>query len=334
WCVLSECSVRIEKDGGIIVSNSVVIDGHGDVPTRVRVVTHVHSDHTVNLATSVRSSYRIFGTHITLSWLPVLGYSIGSSMSLSYGSRVKVGDIYVELVKSHHIPGTAQVLVESERGCRVLYSSDFKKPGVATPIVEADTLVVDAVYGRPSYVREFDDVIEVLLVDLVRQLLSEGSVYIYGYYGKINEVMELLRSGGIDAPFVLPPKVYMMTKKVESLGSRVGDYLLAGSREAEEVMRDGWYVYLDHTTRAQRRVPRGTNSVVLSGWEFEKPVRKLTTRTWHVAFSDHSDFRGLIYYVTQVRPSRVYVVKARSNGAEEFAAYLTKKLGIREVTVV
>ncbi|MEM1622703.1 MAG: MBL fold metallo-hydrolase RNA specificity domain-containing protein [Sulfolobales archaeon] len=330
---MSECSVRVEKDGAIIVSNSIVIDGHGDVPTRVRVVTHVHSDHTVNLASSVRNSYRILGTHVTLSWLPVLGHSVGNSTQLDYGSRVKVGDLCVELVKSHHIPGTAQVLVECEGGYRVLYSSDFKKPGVGTPIVEADTLVIDAVYGRPSYVREFDDVIEVLLIDLVRQLLSEGGVYIYGYYGKINEVMELLRGGGIDAPFVLPPRVYMMTKKVESLGGRVRDYLLAGSREAEEVMRDGWYVYLDHTTRAQRGVPRGANSIVLSGWEFEKPVKKLTTRTWHVAFSDHSDFRGLVYYVTQVRPSRVYVVRARSNGAEEFAAYLTEKLGVREVTV-
>ncbi|MEM2207959.1 MAG: MBL fold metallo-hydrolase RNA specificity domain-containing protein [Sulfolobales archaeon] len=332
--MLSECSVRIERDGAIVVSNSIVIDGHGDVSTRVRVVTHIHSDHTVNLASSLRNSYRILGTHVTLSWLPVLGYSIGSSIQLSYGSKVKIGSLDVELVKSHHIPGTAQVLVECEKGHRVLYSSDFKKPGDGTPIVEADTLVVDAVYGRPSYVRKFDDVIEVLLVDLVRQLLSEGGVYIYGYYGKINEVMELLRGSGVDAPFILPSKVYMMTKKAESLGSRVGDYLLAGSLEADEVVRNGWYVYLDHTTRAQHRVPRGANSVMLSGWEFEKPVRRLAARTWHVAFSDHSDFRGLIQYVTQVRPSRVYVVRARSNGAEEFATYLMEKLGIREVTVV
>lgn len=331
---MSKCRVDVERDGAIVVSGDVVIDGHSDVLTKSRIVTHIHSDHIVNLASSIRGSYRILGTQITLSWLSVLGYSIGNgSVLLDYGSRVKVGEVIVELIKSHHIPGTAQVLVECSDGHRVLYSSDFKKPGSSTPVVEADTLVIDAVYGRPHYVRRFDDAIEMLLVDLVKQLLSEGGVHIYGYYGKINEVMEILRGGGIDAPFVLPSKVYMMTKKVESFGNRVENYLLAGSREADEVMKSKWYVYLDHTTKAQVKTPRSANSIILSGWEFEKPVKKLTTRTWHVAFSDHSDFRGLVYYVTQVKPSRVHVVRARSNGAEEFAAYLSEKLGIREVTV-
>lgn len=331
---MKEHNVSIERNGAIVISGSVVIDGHKDVPTKTRVVTHIHSDHIVNLTSSMRHSYKIVGTQITLSWLPILGYSVSSnSVQLDYGSRIKVGEVFVELIKSRHIPGTAQVLVERDDGCRILYSSDFKKPGDSTPVVEADTLVIDAVYGRPSYVREFDDVIEVLLVDLVRQLLSEGGVHIYGYYGKINEVMEILRNGGIDTPFILPSKVYMMTKKAESLGSKVENYLLAGSREAGEVVRNKWYIYLDHTIKAQPRAPRGTNFIVLSGWEFEKPVKKIATRTWHVAFSDHSDFRGLINYVTQVRPSRVYVVRARSNGAEEFATYLSKKLGIREVTV-
>ncbi len=332
---MSECAVKIERDGAIVVSESVVIDGHGSVPTRLRVATHIHSDHIVNLGSSIRSSYRILGTQLTLSWLSVLGYPVDNcSTPLNYGSRVKVGDVSVELVKSYHIPGTAQVLVECADGRRVLYSSDFKRPGERTPVVEAETLVIDAVYGRPSYVREFDDEIEDILVDLVKQLLSEGGVHIYGYFGKINEVMELLRNGGVGAPFVLTPKVYMMTRKAESLGSRVGDYLLVGSREAEEVMRGGWYVYLDHMSRAGRRVRHRASSVVLSGWEFEKPVKKLAPRVWHVAFSDHSDFRGLVRYVTQVKPSRVYVVRIRSNGAEEFAAYLSERLGIREVRVV
>ena len=332
---MSKYPIIIERDGAIAISDSIVIDGHREVSGRLRVVTHIHSDHTVNLASSIRSSYRIVGTHITLSWLPVLGYPVGSnSVWLDYGSSIKVGSFRLELVRSHHIPGTAQVLLESEDGHRIVYSSDFKKPGRTTPVVEADVLVIDAVYGRPTYVREFDDVIEDLLVDLVKQLLSQGGVHIYGYYGKINEVMDLLRGSGVDAPFVVPQKVYMMTKKVEALGIRVRDYLLAGSEEAEQVLRDGWYIYLDHTSRASSRTPRGASSILLSGWEFEKPIKRVAPRTWHVAFSDHSDFRGLVRYVSGVRPRAVYVVRARSNGAEEFASYLSKNLGIRDVVAL
>ncbi|MCS7099155.1 MAG: MBL fold metallo-hydrolase, partial [Sulfolobales archaeon] len=175
---MSERRIYIDSSGAISILDEVVIDGHRSVSSRARVVTHIHSDHIVNLMPSIGSSYRLIGTHVTLSWLPVLGYPVmASSIYLSYGTRIKVGSVRLELVKSHHIPGTAQVLAELEDGYRVLYSSDFKKPGESTPLVEADTLIIDAVYGRPSYVRRFDDVIEDLLVDLVRQLLSESSVH-------------------------------------------------------------------------------------------------------------------------------------------------------------
>jgi len=325
--------VVVGSDGGITVAGSVVIDGHGPASQRVRVVTHIHSDHTVNLYESIRNSYRIVATQLTLSWLQVFGYSVVNSISLEAGDSIKFEDLRLRFLRSVHIPGTVQVLVETDDGTRVLYSSDFKKPGEGTPIEEADVLVIDAVYGRPNYVREFDDYIEHLLVDLVKQLLTVGGVRIYGYYGKVNEVMSILRQGGIDAPFVLAPKVYMMTKKAESLGIRVGDYVLAGSRESQEVIRSGWYVYLDHSSRATPG-SRDASTLILSGWEFRSPIRRISGRTWHVAFSDHSDFRGLVKYVSSVRPRRLYVVKARSSGAEEFASYVAKNLGIQEIRVV
>jgi len=326
-------SVVIGSDGGITIAGSVVIDGHSHVSQRVRVVTHIHSDHTVNLHESIKGSYRIAATQLTLSWLQVFGYSVASPVSLEAGESIRLGDLRLRFLRSVHIPGTVQVLVETDDGNRVLYSSDFKKPGDETPVEEADVLVIDAVYGRPSYVREFDDYIEHLLVDLVKQLLAGGGVRIYGYYGKVNEVMSLLRQGGVDAPFVLAPKVYMMTKKAESLGFRFGDYLLAGSRESREVIRGRWYVYLDHSSRATPG-SRDVSTLILSGWEFRSPIRRVSGRTWHVAFSDHSDFRGLVRYVSGVRPRKLYVVKARSNGAEEFASYVAKNLGIQEVLVV
>lgn len=332
---MTENIISIEKDGAIVIANRIVIDGHSNVSDKVRIVTHVHSDHTVNLSTSIKSNYKLIGTQITLGWLPILGYPVNSnSLELNYGSRIRIGDLSLELIRSHHIPGTAQVLIECDDGSRILYSSDFKKPGMSTPLVDADTLIVDAVYGKPHYVRDFDNIIESLLVDFVKQLLSEGGVHIFGYYGKLNEVMSVLREGGINAPFVLPQKIYMMTRKVENFGLRISDYVLAGTKEANEIIRSKWYVYLDHTFRARFRLPNGASSIILSGWEFEKPIKRLGPRSWHVTFSDHADFNGLAYYVSQVNPRTVYIVKARSNGAEEFASYISEKLGVKKVFVM
>ena len=311
-----------------MVRDDAVIDGHVDgMP---RVVTHIHSDHIVGISRTISLGQAIIGTPLTVEWLNALGFRVPLSTTyrLSYGQRLKLGGGVIELVKAEHIPGTAQVIYEDAEGLRTVYTSDFKKPGVSTPIIEADVLVIDAVYGDPRYVRDFDDYIDDVLADLVRQLLSQGPVYIYGYYGKVQEVMQLLRSKGISAPFLLPHKQFLLTKVAERLGMYFGDYFHASSSEGREVMRGGWYVYLRHYGG---RVNGPGNHLVLSGWEFSRPFRMLGNRRWLVAFSDHADFNGLISYVKESKARLVVVNRFRSSGAGAFANYVRRKLGIDAV---
>ena len=258
-----------------------------------------------------------------------MGHKIPESLivRINYGDEFKVSDYVLKFIKSEHIPGTTQVQIELPSGEVAVYTSDFKKPGEKTPILKADYLVIDAVYGSPSFVREFDDYIEEVLVDLVKELLSRGPVYIYGYYGKIQEVMQLLREYGIDAPYLVTPRHYRLCKVAELFGMKFGDYVLSGTSEADDIMRDGWYVFFSHISRRFNGVVG--NHVILSGWEFRRPYRRLGSRRWLVAFSDHSDFRGLIKYVKESGAKEVLINTVRSTGAEEFRDYVIRKLGVK-----
>ncbi len=319
-------TVTINEHGGIKVSESVIIDGHEDgLP---RVVTHAHSDHTKYLGRSSRKSPMIVGTPITLEWLRVLGYKLSDAVlrPLNYGEilNFKSGKIYLE--KAFHIPGTAQVVFETENGLRIVYTSDFKKAGSLTPVINADILVMDAVYGNPAFKRDFDDYIDIVLVDLVKELLARGPVYIHGYHGKNQEVMMLLRSEGIEAPFVLDPKQYALTRAMENHGYTVRDYHCVGGEETDEIMRTGWFIYFTHFFKKSNGVGM---HVKLSGWEFRKPVRRIGSKWWLVAFSDHSDFQGLVDYVRLSKPREVIVNCERSTDGYLFARYVEKKLGVR-----
>ena len=95
-----------------------------------------------------------------------------------------IDNLKLKLIKAKHIPGSAQVEIEYE-GTRLTYTSDFKKPGSETPIIESDVLIMDAIYGRPEYVRDFDDLIEEILADFIKELLTKGPVYVYGYVGAV-----------------------------------------------------------------------------------------------------------------------------------------------------
>lgn len=319
--------IRINNHGGISLFKELIIDGHEDFMPRV--VTHIHSDHTVSIKKSLQNSPLIIGTPLTMEWLKLMGFRVpnNSSVPLDYGSSIRLDSGRLTLERAVHIPGTAQVVFDLDDGRRIVYTSDFKKPASGTPVINADVLIIDAVYGSPDYVREFDEYIDMILADLVRELLSSGPVYLYGYYGKIQEVMDVLRREGIDAPFVLPHKQYVLAKAAEGHGLNFGDYVHANSAEAHDIMRDGWFVYLTHITN--RRYNGLGNHEVLSGWEFSRPYKKIGKNKWLVAFSDHADFRGLVEYVENSSPDMVVVNRPRSTYSELFAEFIKEKLGIK-----
>lgn len=316
------------NDHGVISVSLVDIDGVED--GRIRIVTHAHSDHTVGLSKSANISEKIVATPLTLEWLPVLGHKLPRHklLPLDYGGEIRAGDLRITFYESAHIPGTAQVMIEFPDGATLAYTSDFKKPGEGTPILSPDVLVIDAVYGRPNYVREFDDIIDTILADAVRELLATGPVYLYGYHGKIQEVMEVLRREGVDAPFILQYKQYQLARIAERHGHRFGDYVLHGTDEAEDIIRDGWFIYFAHVNSKRRLNGVMGNHLILSGWEFSRPYKRIGRNKWLVAFSDHADFTGLLKYVGESRPKLLLVNSPRSTGGVEFAEYVRKKLGI------
>ena len=318
-------TLRILSDGGVKVGEKLIIDGHDRVP--YRIVTHIHSDHTIGLEKSIVSKSTLVATPLTMEWLKALGYNIrrNQELSLNYGEEVRIGNLTVTLQKTLHIPGSAQVVIDSSDG-RIVYTSDFKKPGIETPILSADILVIDAVYGRSDYVRSFDDTIDMILADLVKELLSQGPVYIYAYYGKVQEVMALLRDYDINAPFIVTQKNFRLCRIAERFGFKFGDYVLAGTPDSEDIIRDGWYVYFSHISR---RINGIGNHIVLSGWEFKYPYKRLGSKYWLVAFSDHADFKGLIRYIEDSKPRELIINRVRSVGAEDLANYVRKKLGIK-----
>ncbi|AEM38939.1 hypothetical protein Pyrfu_1071 [Pyrolobus fumarii 1A] len=322
----------VAESGAVVLGEGIVADGH--MPgALVRIVTHAHVDHLVGMRESLRETPFIAATPLTLEMLPELGYRIprAKQLPLAHHIETELMGYRVKLLPANHIPGAAQVLVEWEDGFRVGYTGDFKQPG--TPVMkDLDVLVIEATYGRPEHRRPWSMEIEYIFADLVRDLLVKGPVYIYAYHGKLQEAMRILREQGIDAPFIAPSKVYRIALIVKKHGIDVGEVLLAESREAKEVMRDGWYIYFTHMMNRRNGAPPTAQRVILSGWEFSGPYRQAGTRTWIVSLSDHADFDQLVEYVQEAKPKLVVVDAYREGSSEAFASYIRRHLGIPAVT--
>ncbi len=317
-----------------MLGNSVACDAYAE-NRPLRVVTHAHADHTGGLRWSLRECQKVVMTEATRDLIDVLegplGPRLNSIETLEYGKPLRFDGEQVTLFKAEHILGAAQVLVESEEGDRVGWTGDFKFDG--TPVLECETLVVESTYGSPMCRRSFDVDVRKLLVHMVEERLKEGVVYVFGYYGKLQEVMQILHDADVTVPFVMPEKVYHVSKVCERHGMRLGCLTLSSEKEAKMLLEENLPCVAFYHMNSRGKVGLNNERICVSGWEFHKPCRRISEKEHIIALSDHSDFNGLIEYVRQAKPKRVITDNHGGGHGETLAKEIKSRLGIPAVAM-
>jgi putative mRNA 3-end processing factor len=319
---------QITKSGAVLLGDNVACDAFHD-SRPLRVVTHAHADHLGGLRSSLRSCEKVLMTKATRDLAETLNSSLklrdAPVETLEYGKVLKYGNEKITLIKADHILGACQVLVEDAGGIRIVWTGDFKLDG--TPVVQCDVLVVEATYGSPSCRRNFGVDVRELLVSMIEQRLRGGSVYVFGYHGKLQEVMQILRDADVEVPFVMPDRVYEVTKVCEQHGMRLGCLSLSTDAEGYELLDGNLPCVAFYHMNSRQHVGLRNARICVSGWEFHKPCRQIGEREHLVALSDHSDFDGLIEYVRRSGAKQVITDNYRSNG-DALARELCKRLGV------
>ena len=144
------------------------------------------------------------------------------------------GDEKITLIRADHILGAAQVLVEDAGGIRIAYTGDFRIDD--TPVVECDVLVVEATYGSPSCRRRLAWMCANCWFPWLSSDYAAAAVYIFGYHGKLQEIMKLLREADVSVPFVMPERVYEVTKVCEQHGMNLGALALSTDNDGQELL--------------------------------------------------------------------------------------------------
>jgi putative mRNA 3-end processing factor len=320
----------VTDKGAVLLGKHVACDAFdGNKP--IRVVTHAHSDHMLGLKESLTNCETVLMTPATKDLIDALKGPLflmrKNVKTLKYGEPFQYGDEKLTFYFADHILGAAQVLVEDADGTRILYTGDFRLRD--TPIIESDILVIEATYGNPSHVRPFEKTIENTLVSLVEQGLKDGPVYLFTYYGKIQETMQILHRAGIKAPFIVPEKVFHVSKICEKHEMKLGRRLLISSDENAKAIMQREEPYLAFYHMGSRRyVGKDAFRIFVSGWEFKAPYRQISEKEYILSLSDHSDFEGLLSYVKGSRPKLVITDNYRIGDAKTLAKEIEKRLRI------
>lgn len=319
----------VTKNGAVLLGKHVACDSYEPFRS-IRAVTHAHHDHLGGLQQSLRKCKAVVMTPATRDLVTVLrgrtSLRNGNVYALDYGQTLKYDSERVTLHRADHILGAAQVLVEDKESSRIVYTGDFRMSG--TPVLEPDILVLEATYGSPFQVRPFRGIVEHALVSLVESALKIGPLYIFGYHGKLQEVMQILHKNDVGVPFLLPDKVFHAAKICERYGMRLGKILSMDEDEAKEIaIRNEPHVAFYHTS-SKRHVGAHGIKICVSGWEFGGPRRQVGPNEHVVALSDHADFKELLQYVSESRPKMVITDNYRAGDAVVLAREIEKRLGI------
>jgi len=325
---------QVTKNGAVLLGESVACDAF-DESRPLRIVTHAHSDHLSGLKKSLRQCEKILMTEATRDLAETLDVSlnlrIASVKTMNYDKAHKYGDEKITLIRADHILGAAQVLVEDAGGIRVAYSGDFRIDD--TPVVDCDVLVVDSTYGSPSFRRRFDVDVRELLVSMIERRLRGGTVYVFGYHGKLQEIMKLLREADVEVPFVMPERVYQVTKVCEQHDVQLGCLSLSTDKDGRELLDGNLPCVAFYHMNSRQHVGLRSSRICVSGWEFSKPCRQIGEREYLVALSDHSDFDGSIEYVKRSHAKQVITDNYRGGHGVILAKEIRKRLGISAVAL-
>jgi len=319
----------ITQNGAVLLGKHVACDSY-DKARPLRVVTHAHYDHLTGLHQSLRKCQAVIMTPATRDLLAAIRGPLfpmtGNVKALNYGETFTHMNERLTLYRADHILGAAQVLVEDEEGTRIVYTGDFRMSN--TPILHADVLVLEATYGNPFQVRPFRKVVKDALVSLVESALKNGPVYIFGYHGKLQEIMQILHGNQVKVPFIMPEKIFQISKVCEHYGMRLGKVLSTIEDEAKEIIeRNETHIALYHMN-SRRHVGKDAFRICVSGWEFNGPRRQIAPNEHLIALSDHSDFTELLQYVARSRPKVVITDNYRVGDAKVLAREIEKRLGI------
>lgn len=320
----------VAKGGAVLLGKYVACDGFNETRP-LRMITHAHSDHLLGLRKSLKRCEAVIMTPATRDLINVIENPSSlireNIRTLQYGEALEYKNEEITLHYSDHILGAAQVLVEDEEGTRILYTGDFRIP--YTPIVQTDILVIEATYGNPYHVRPFRSEVKNILVSLVEEAVKKGPVYLFGYHGKIQEVMQILHEAKIGVPFIVPEKIFRVSRVCERYGMRFGHHLvLSSSEEAQSMVQhdDSFLAFYHFASR--RYVNDGAFRIYVSGWEFSAPCRMMSSNEFRVALSGHSDFCGLLRYVEESSPELVVTDNHRFGDAVVLAREIQRRLKI------
>jgi len=349
----------VGERGSIILGKNTVVDGykHG---REIGVFSHIHYDHIELFTFAMHECSSIFMSPPTFDLLAALEQDEEDNVSAQtyfngrhihrldfdvpitpkkYMREINPKKIFsdkITLKKAHHILGSSQVLVNTDDGKDIVYSSDFSYPET-TPI-KCDVLVLDSTHGDPMFNAVVDsESLENRLVDFVDQEIEDGNpICIRTHVGRLQYTMSLLSEKiGRNIPFLATGKNRKLVPVYKKYGMPIRKVIDSESYDGEEKL-EGSYPFIEFKTIPEKKsiAEMDNRSAVFHlggqylGRETTIKQNPGNEKVYHLEFGDHGNYSNILKYVEKCSPELVITDNYRSAWGKKLAEKIHKELNI------
>jgi putative mRNA 3-end processing factor len=254
---------QILMDYGVMINHDIGFPVHvSPKDLNAVVLTHAHLDHSGLVPLFyVRSRLPVYGVEPTFKLTKVLvrdmiklsGYylpfeyiDLESMMSravpVDYRSTFKVEDAGVTLMNAGHIPGSAQIVVESG-GKRVLYTGDFNLipthlvPGADHAYNDLDAIVIESTYATEDHPDRAESERDFVLA--CKEVVEKGGTVLVPAFGvgRSQEIICMLADHNFTHPIFVDgmalDAIRMLEAHPDSLRNQ--EHFMKAMREAEQI---------------------------------------------------------------------------------------------------
>jgi len=284
-------------------------------------ISHSHSDHTAGFSGrsekySTIETKQIFEARY--------GKDIESFRRIRYDKKIEIGSVEIIPRNAGHILGSTQFEIHTDQKT-IVYTGDINCKHTliteAAKPINCDILILEATYGNPVFQFPARDGIYVEIAEWVLRSIKGRRTPVFEVYsvGKAQEIIAVINYF-TELPVVVSPIISRVNEVYERFNKRL-DSIRADSGEGEEVLKEGECCYV--ISSRKRNLPDNAVKATATGWNVRFGPRRYGTG---FLLSNHADFKQLIKYVEEAKPSIVYTCYGQDKTL--LPAYITRKTGI------
>ena len=352
----------IDRTGSILLGKNTVVDGFR-YGREIGIFSHIHKYDENDLEKAMHECHVIYVSPPTFDLLAILDQKRDDPVSADiyfsgrhikrlnfdepkttklHSRELNLDSTYADMItlkRAHHILGSAQILISTDDGKDIVYSSDFSHP--ETEPIDCDVLVLDSTHGDPMFNAPVDvGSLENRLTELVETEIESGNpICIRAHIGRLQYTMSILSERlPDDLEFISSIRNNNLADVYRKYNMPIRKLKRCDRLEGQDILEKNYPFIEFKTTHDVQSIAEMDERSTVFQMDGEHLGNKTTItqcknkKKYQLELGKHENYHNILEYVKACNPGVVITGDSQSGWGSHLAKKIKNELGIDAIS--